>query len=119
MKSTPEATIPMIHPRFRQSIPTLVEAASETTSDLRPIVERATSLVAEVRDYLRFEIDKVVVAIHKADWERQSDVAALKSRLDQLNIFADWIDRFDMAQPVATLGVIVDALEELQKEHPP
>lgn len=119
MKSAPEIQPPGLHPRFHSSIPTLVETAHKTRNNLRPVMEGAASLVAEVRDYLRFEIDKVVVAIQKAEWEGKVDLTKLKAHRDELKTFQDWLDRFDIQQPFATLGVIVDALESLEKEHPP
>lgn len=119
MKSTPETRVPGIHPRFYSSIPDLIESAQKTRNILEPVIAGATSLVAEVRVYLQYEIDRVVVAIKKAEWEERSDVTAAKSHLEDLKAFERLIEQFDMQAQYAALGLIAEGIRDLSSQHPP
>jgi hypothetical protein len=119
MKSTPELKLPPLHPRFAAQIPDLINKAGEASMALRPAIKQAESLVAEVKGYLDFEIDKAVVAIQKADWEARSNTIEAKVKLEQLQTFQRWLISASDGQLYTVLGIIAEALTELNKEDPP
>jgi hypothetical protein len=119
MKSTPELKPPIFHPQFRQSIPAMVEEAHVIRNKLLFIMAEATSLVSSAGSYLEFEIDKLVVAIQKAEWENQVDLSKAKERLAELEVLLQSTKRDDLKRGYDTLDVIAGALKTFGQEHPP
>lgn len=119
MKPAPEIRAPRFHPKFRQLIPSMIEDIAKVRNDIGPIADSAGSLLSQISSYLEFEIDKLVVAIQKAEWEAQADLVGIKARRDELESFKTWMDEFEINEFVGMLSVVGEALTEMGKEHPP
>lgn len=119
MKHTPDIPAPIFHPAFRQSMPRISQEVRHNRHILEPIIDAVESLVSQVQAYLRFEIDKVVVATQKADWEGRTATGKLKERMERLTQLEARLVEFDMRKPFDTLEFMLDEISEMSQDQPP
>lgn len=76
-----------LNPAFREAVPGFVEAVAHAVLEVRPLARRLEVMIGAMHDHLRFEIDKIDLAIQRAEWESRPtspSLEELKARRETL-----------------------------------
>lgn len=117
---------PQLNARFEAQLPQIIEEISRVLNVTRPEIEDAAISVAELHDYLNFEIQKTSLKIEQLKWETRVDPGEkqrTQAWLDELIALRETFPSDGLAASVAFLEnlkaavrrVLLDETDEIEK----
>lgn len=94
-----------------RALPAIREDLAETLSIVEPRLNAVADRVAELRDYLAFEVEKARLALDRAEWDSRSDAAGARAHLQRLVELHEMLNEKDALATVTFLKGILGAFE--------